>query len=103
MSFTLNDLDQTIAARASSDPAKSYSAQLLSKGVAHCAQRLGEEAVETVIAATLNNRDEIKKEAADVLYHLLVLLHASQVPLGDVMHELARRTDQSGIEEKASR
>ncbi|HHB82782.1 MAG TPA: phosphoribosyl-ATP diphosphatase [Devosia sp.] len=103
MSFTLDDLNQIIAARVAADPQESYSAQLLNKGVAHCAQKLGEEAVETVIAATLSDKSEVTKEAADVLYHLLVLLRATDVSLGDVMSELKRRTDRSGIEEKASR
>ncbi len=103
MTFSLDQLNQRIMARANAAPDSSYTALLLSKGVAHCAQKLGEEAVETVIAATSGDQIETKKEAADVLYHLLVLLQATNVPLSDVMDELEKRTAQSGIEEKASR
>ncbi|MEZ5872980.1 MAG: phosphoribosyl-ATP diphosphatase [Nitratireductor sp.] len=101
--FTLDDLDETISRRASVDDGSSYTASLISRGIAKCAQKLGEEAVEAAIAAVSNDRAELTKEAADVLYHLLVLLHASKVPLGDVMAELDRRTAQSGLAEKAGR
>ena len=101
--FTLANLDETIARRASVTDGTSYTASLISKGIAKCAQKLGEEAVEAAIAAVSNDRKELAKEAADVLFHLLVLLHASQVPLADVMAELDRRTAQYGLAEKASR
>ncbi len=101
--FTLQDLDAIIAVRAESDDAGSYTRKLLSKGIAKCAQKLGEEAVEMAIAAVQQDRKEMTAEAADVLYHLLVVLRASGVPLDDVMDELSRRTAQSGLEEKASR
>lgn len=103
MKFSLEDLDALIGSRAGQPPDSSYTAQLLSKGVNHCAQKLGEEAVETVIAAVAQDKSEISKEAADILYHLLVLLKVSDVDLDDVMAELQSRTTQSGIEEKASR
>ncbi|MEM9630519.1 MAG: phosphoribosyl-ATP diphosphatase [Pseudomonadota bacterium] len=101
--FTLDDLDAIIAARAKSEDEKSYTRKLVSKGVAKCAQKLGEEAVEAAIAAVREDREELTAEAADVLYHLLVVLNVSNVPLGDVMRELAGRTGQTGLEEKASR
>ena len=105
--FTLSQLDTIIAARAkepvSEGVSKSYTRQLMDKGVNKCAEKLGEEAVEAVIAAVTKDSEELTKEAADVLYHLLVLLKISDVPLNDVMEELKRRTAQSGLEEKAAR
>lgn len=102
-SFSLTDLNALIIARAASDPAQSYTAKLSTKGIEKCAQKLGEEAMEAAIAAVTRNQPELTKEAADVLYHLLVVLHVAEVPLADVMAELARRTGQSGLEEKAAR
>ncbi|MBS8261677.1 phosphoribosyl-ATP diphosphatase [Roseibium polysiphoniae] len=101
--FTLADLDAIIAARAVSDDEMSYTRKLMGKGVAKCAQKLGEEAVEAAIAAVQHDRDELTAEAADVLYHLLVVLKVCDVSLEDVMAELARRTGQTGLEEKAAR
>lgn len=101
--FTLEDLAAIVATRARSDDEKSYTRQLIGKGVAKCAQKLGEEAVEAAIAAVQADKAELTGEAADVLYHLLVVLEASNVPLSDVMDELARRTEQTGLEEKATR
>ncbi|MCX2724778.1 phosphoribosyl-ATP diphosphatase [Roseibium salinum] len=101
--FTLDDLDAIIAARAKSADETSYTRKLVNKGVAKCAQKLGEEAVEAAIAAVREDRQELTAEAADVLYHLLVVLNVSEVPLDDVMKELGRRTGQTGLEEKASR
>lgn len=103
MSFTLEDLNQRIADRAGTSDGTSYTAQLIAKGVEKCAQKLGEEAVETVIAATGRNADETVAESADLLYHLLVLLKAADIPLDAVMTELEQRTAQSGLEEKAGR
>jgi phosphoribosyl-ATP pyrophosphohydrolase len=106
MSNRLDVLDQlaaTIAARRGASPDASYTAKLLAKGVEKCAKKFGEEAVELAIAAVLQNKSEVTTEAADVLYHLLVLLAASNVPLSDVMDELARREAMSGLTEKASR
>lgn len=101
--FTLEDLDAIVAARAKSADEKSYTRKLVNKGVAKCAQKLGEEAVEAAIAAVQQDREELTAEAADVLYHLLVVLNVSNVPLRDVMKELASRTGRTGLEEKASR
>lgn len=101
--FTLADLDAIIAARAESNDEKSYTCKLMGKGVAKCAQKLGEEAVEAAIAAVQGDRQELTGEAADVLYHLLVVLKTAGVSLADVMAELERRTGQTGLEEKAAR
>ncbi len=101
--MTLDDLDARLALRAAASPDESYTAKLISRGVEKCAQKLGEEATEAVIAAVTGNRPELVKESADVLYHLLVLLRASGVPLTDVMAELDARTAQSGLAEKAAR
>jgi phosphoribosyl-ATP pyrophosphohydrolase len=103
MSFTLETLDERIALRAAASPDESYTAKLLAAGVQRVAKKLGEESTEAVIAAVAGNRDELKAEAADVLYHLLVLLRSAGVPLSEVMAELETRTAQSGIAEKASR
>lgn len=103
MSFTLEDLDKRVAMRAAASPEESYTAKLLARGVAKCAQKLGEEATEAVIAAVTGDRVELAKEAADVLYHLAVLLRAADVPLARVMAELETRTAQSGLAEKAAR
>ena len=101
--FTLADLDKIITERASVGDGSSYTAALLQQGAGKCAQKLGEEAVETAIAAVSGDRRELVKESADLLYHLLVLLRAKQIPLASVMAELESRTGQSGLEEKASR
>jgi len=103
LSFTLEDLAARIALRAAASPDESYTAKLLSRGVDRCAQKLGEEAVETAIAAVAGRKEELTKEAGDVLYHLLVLLKASGVGLNEVMAELETRTGQSGLAAKASR
>ncbi|MGM0583791.1 MAG: phosphoribosyl-ATP diphosphatase [Pseudomonadota bacterium] len=96
-------LEATVRARRGADPASSHTAALLSRGVEKCAQKFGEEAVEAVIAAAAQDRTELAGEAADVLYHMLVMLAARDVTLSDVMQELARREGTSGLEEKASR
>lgn len=103
MTLTIEALDARLAERASASPDQSYTAKLLAKGTAKCAQKLGEEAVETVIAAMSGDRSELVKESADLVYHLLVLLRAQGVELGEVMEELDRRTAQSGLAEKAAR
>lgn len=103
MSFTLEDLDEKVRARAAASPEVSYTAQLISRGVGHCAKKLGEEASEAIIAAVTADRAGLTAEAADVLYHLLVLLRVADVPLANVMAELDSRTGRSGLEEKASR
>jgi len=103
MAFTLEALDARVAIRAAASPDESYTAKLLGRGVEKCAQKLGEEAVEAAIAAVTGQKVELAKEAGDVLYHLLVLLRAADVPLDAVMGELESRTAQSGLAEKASR
>jgi phosphoribosyl-ATP pyrophosphohydrolase len=101
--YTLADLAALVASRAGTDPATSYTAKLLSEGPAKAAKKLGEEAVEAAIAAVQGDRTGLRNEAADVLYHLVVLLRAGGVELDAVMAELERRTAQSGIAEKAAR
>src|SRR3954454_19752115 len=102
-SFTLADLARIVAERAEAAPDQSYTAKLLAKGTAATAKKLGEETVEAVIAAVEGDRAGLVAEAADVLYHLLVVLRSRDVPLDAVMNELERRTAQSGLAEKASR
>jgi phosphoribosyl-ATP pyrophosphohydrolase len=99
----LTDLAATIAARRAAAADSSYTKSLLEAGIAKCARKLGEEATETIIAALERDRDGLRAEAADLLYHLLVLLEAGDVPFAEVEAELARRTGQSGHEEKAAR
>lgn len=101
--MTLDDLEARLALRAAASPEESYTAQLLARGMDKCAQKLGEEATEAVIAAVTGNREELVKEAADLLYHLLVVLRAAETPLAEVMAELDARTSQSGLAEKAAR
>ena len=103
MAMTLEELDGRIAVRAAASPAESYTAQLISRGMEKCAQKLGEEATEAVIAAVTGNGPELIKESADVLYHLLVVLRAAGISLDAVMDELETRTAQSGLAEKAAR
>ena len=102
-SFTVHDLAETIRSRADASPDVSYTRKLLDRGVIHCAKKLGEEAVETVIAAIENDRDHLIAESADLLFHLLVLLKSRGVKLEDVEAALAQRTTMSGLEEKAAR
>ena len=99
----LQALDDTIAARRDADPASSYTAQLLAGGSDRVAKKLGEEAVETVIAAVRGDADALAAESADLLYHWLVLLAAAGVSPDAVAAKLEARTARSGIEEKASR
>ena len=100
---TLSRLAATIAARRDADPATSWVAQLNQRGVPVIARKLGEEAVEAVVAALSGSHEELVGEAADVLFHLLVLLDAKGVPLDEVLAELERREGASGIAEKAAR
>ena len=101
--YSLQDLAARVKERASASPEASYTRRLLDKGVAQCAKKLGEEAVEAALAAAGGKRDELIGEAADLLYHLLVVLEARGVSLAEVEAELGRRTAQSGLEEKAKR
>ncbi len=103
MSDILTQLAATIEARKSADPSSSWTAKLLAKGPEKCAEKFGEEAIEAIIEAAKGDRAGLTSEAADVLYHLLVMLAARDVPLQDVLNELARREGVSGIAEKAAR
>ena len=101
--FTVHDLEKRVQERAAASADTSYTRKLLDRGVAYCAKKLGEEAVETVIAAVENNRDRLIAESADLIYHLLVVLRARGISLAEVEAELATRVKTSGLEEKASR
>ena len=103
MGFTLHELAAIIGERAGSNASKSYTKSLIEGGVERAGKKFGEEAFETVIAAMSGDRTALTGEAADVLYHLLVLLHVSGVTLDDVMAVLESRTAMSGLDEKASR
>ena len=100
---TLTRLAATIEARKAADPDSSWTAQLLARGPEKCAEKFGEEAVEAIIEAVRGDRAALTREAADVLYHLLVMLAARDVTLDDVLGELDRRDKTSGLVEKASR
>ena len=99
----LHDLAATIEARKSADPDSSWTARLLAKGPEKCAEKFGEEAIEAIIEAVRGDSARLTAEAADVLYHLLVMLAARDVALKDVLDELERRQGTSGIAEKAAR
>ena len=103
MSDAFARLDATIAARKGADPETSWTAKLLSKGPEKCAEKFGEEAVEAIIEAVKGDRARLTSEAADVIYHLLVMLAARDVTLDQVLAELERREGTSGIAEKAAR
>ncbi len=101
--FSFSDLEAIVAERAAASPETSYTAKLLAGGPALAAKKLGEEAVEAVVAAVAGDRAALVSEAADLVYHLLVVLHGAGIASDDVMAELGRRTAQSGLAEKASR
>jgi phosphoribosyl-ATP pyrophosphohydrolase len=103
MAFRLEDLAKIIAERARSGGENSYTKQMLDAGVEKCAKKLGEEAIETSLAALSGKRDALVAESGDLLYHLLVLLQARGVKLDEVYAELEKRTTRSGLEEKAAR
>jgi phosphoribosyl-ATP pyrophosphohydrolase len=103
VSFSLEDLEKIVAARATSGDAQSYTAKLFARGMEKAAQKLGEEAVETVIAAVSHPSKGLVSESADLLYHLLVVLRLADIPLSDVLAELEKRTKETGLQEKASR
>lgn len=103
MTFSLDELNRRVQQRASASPDESYTARLLRDGPDRCARKFGEEAVELIVSAVSRDREGVTGEAADVLYHLLVLLKAADITLDEVMAELERRTGQSGLEEKAAR
>lgn len=100
---TIERLARTIESRKGADPETSWTARLLAHGPEKCAEKFGEEAVEAIIEAVKGDRSRLASEAADVLYHLLVMLAARDVTLEDVLEELARREGISGIAEKAAR
>ena len=99
----LHNLAATIAARKSADPDSSWTAKLLAKGPEKCAEKFGEEAVEAIIEAVKGDRARLTAEAADVIFHLLVMLAARDVTLAEVEAELDRRAGTSGLAEKAAR
>jgi phosphoribosyl-ATP pyrophosphohydrolase len=99
----LHRLAATIEARAGADPDVSWTARLLARGPDKAAEKFGEEAVEAIVEAVRGDRARLTAEAADVLYHLLVMLRARDVSLGDVLAELERREGRSGLDEKAGR
>ena len=101
--FSLADLEAIIATRAKSGDPDSWTARLVGKGMNKAAQKLGEEAVEAVIAATSSDNKGLVSESADLLYHWLVVLHIAGIPLSEVMEELKHRTATSGVAEKRSR
>jgi phosphoribosyl-ATP pyrophosphohydrolase len=101
--FTLHDLEKRVADRAQASAEVSYTRKLIDRGLAQCAKKLGEEAVEAVVAALAEDKSRMIAEAADVLYHLLVVLHVRGISLDEVEAELAARTRQSGLDEKAAR
>jgi phosphoribosyl-ATP pyrophosphohydrolase len=101
--YGLRDLETRVGERALAAPGVSYTRTLVDKGIAHCAKKLGEEAVEVAIAAVAEERDRVVAEIADLLYHLLVVMHMRGLKLADVEVELARRTQQTGLDEKAAR
>ena len=101
--FSLSDLEKIVDERSKASPDESWTAKLVSAGQPKAAKKLGEEAIEAVMAAVTNDRTNLTYESADVLYHLLVVLKIAGIPMQDVMAELERRTAQSGLKEKASR
>ena len=101
--MTLDDLATLIASRKGADPETSWTAKLFAKGPEKCAEKFGEEAIEAIIEAVKGDKEKLTSEAADVIYHLLVMLAARDVSLEDVVAELARRQGTSGITEKANR
>lgn len=101
--FTLSDLEAIVARRALASPEESWTAKLFAAGQGKAAKKLGEEAVEAVIAAISGDRKNLTDEAADLLFHLLVVLKIADIPLSEVMAVLEARTGQSGLAEKASR
>ncbi|MBB4237198.1 phosphoribosyl-ATP diphosphatase [Rhizobium esperanzae] len=101
--FSLVDLESIVAERSKASPEQSWTAKLVAAGQPKAAKKLGEEAIEAVMAAVTGDRDNLTYEAADLLYHLLVVLKIAEIPLENVMAELERRTAQSGLKEKANR
>ncbi|HUG60542.1 MAG TPA: phosphoribosyl-ATP diphosphatase [Methylomirabilota bacterium] len=103
VAFSLHDLESTVDLRISNGDQSSYTRKLVGRGMETCAQKLGEEAIEAVIAAVSGDRKGLVSETADLLYHLLVVLRVAGVSLDEVMAELHGRRGHSGLDEKASR
>lgn len=101
--FSLNDLERIVAARAQAPASESWTAKLMAAGTEKAAKKLGEEAVEAVIAAIMKDRKGLVAESADLLFHLLVVLNLAGISLAEVLAELQARTVQSGLAEKAAR
>src|SRR5215475_1640179 len=101
--FSVYDLEKCVQMRANAEPGTSYTRTLVDKGVAHCAKKLGEEAVEVAIAAIAEDRARLVAETADLLYHLFVVLEVRGVSLAEVEEALGERTRQTGLDEKAAR
>jgi phosphoribosyl-ATP pyrophosphohydrolase len=101
--FSLSDLEKIVDERSKAPADQSWTAKLFAAGQQKAAKKLGEEAIEAVMAAATNDRANLTYEAADLLYHLIVVLKIAGIPLKDVMGELERRTAQSGLQEKANR
>ena len=101
--MTLEELEQIVATRAKASTDESWTAKLLAKGPEKCAEKFGEESIEAIIEAIKGDRDRLTSEAADVLFHLLVMLKSRDVGVAEVMAELAKRQGQSGLQEKANR
>ena len=101
--FTIHDLARRVQERARASADVSYTRKLLDRGEAHCAKKLGEEAIEMALAAVGEDRERVIAEAADVIYHLLVLLQVRGVALAEVEAALGERAARSGLDEKASR
>jgi len=101
--FTVHDLEKRVRERAAASADASYTRKLLDRGVAHCAKKLGEEAVELALASVTESRERLIEETADLLYHLLVVLKARDIKLSEVETVLGARARQSGLQEKAAR
>ncbi len=101
--YTLQDLEKRIETRAKAGADVSYTRKLLDRGIAQCAKKLGEEAVETVIAATAESRERLIAESGDLLYHLLIVLRARGISLAEIEAALSERQSMSGLEEKSAR
>ena len=99
----LKTLEQVIISRKSADPGSSWTAQLLAAGPDKCAEKFGEEAIEAIIEAVKGDQKALTSEAADVVYHLMVMLASRSIDFSDVLTELARRSDISGLDERAQR
>ena len=99
----LKTLEQVIISRKSVDPSSSWTAQLLAAGPEKCAEKFGEEAIEAIIEAVKGDQKALTSEAADVVYHLMVMLASRSIDFNDVLTELARRSDISGLDERAQR